>query len=164
MIFPPTDDDLRAVISPLGGPHPCLLFRALPWTFPRACCDDPGPVRVIEVQTTDLLLSCPTWSCTAPEPFPLRRAMREFRERWSRRKVIVAAPQPPDYGDGMVALAYWGCNADLVWRVDGPPEFLLELRKTIDGPREHPDELPARLRPPERPKSLNLCCHEILGD
>ena len=161
----------RTLAATLRERHPCQLFRMFPWTFPRACDDDfPPKEKGNEVETMDLMRSCPTWSCTAPEPYPLRRSMRVFRERWSHRKVIVAAPIRPDYGNAMVAIAYWDCRAelaeflDLVWRVIGPPEFLQELRIAASGPPEFLEALPASMRSGRRPTSLFLCRHEFRGD
>jgi hypothetical protein len=145
-----------AVGDALTERHPCQLFRMFPWTFPRASFDDDFPLekKGHEVETADLMLSCPTWSCTAPDPFPLRRSMREFRERWSYRKVFVATPIKPGYGNEQVALAYWDCKADLVdfldlvWRVIGPPDFLRELQVAAGGPPEFPEALPYDLMGP----------------
>lgn len=152
--------------------HPCQLLRLFPWTFPRAFSDDP-PAREAgqEVETADLLLSCPTWSCTAPEPFPLRASMREFRRQWSHQRVTVARPIRVDYGNAMVALAFWDCRTenmefmDLVWRVTGPLQFLDELRvAATSGPPEFAGTLSALMGPGRPPTSLYLCRHEIICD
>jgi hypothetical protein len=158
---------LHATLVALRVQHPCHLFRLFPWTFPRACEDD-GQLRTekkaIAVETMDLLHSCPTWSCTAPDAFPLQRAMREFRKRWSYRTVFVAAPETPDYGNVLVANAYWDCKSDLVWRVLGGTAFLNELSNAIDGSPEFLEAFPLSFKPERRPQSLFLCSHEIRGD
>jgi hypothetical protein len=148
--------------------HPCQLFRMCPWTFPRAYSGSPTAARH-EVETTDLLLSCPTWSCTSPEPFPLRRSMQEFRQRWSHLRVTVADPINRDYGNAAESLAFWGCQASfpefsgLIWLVVGPILFLNELKIAASGPSEFP-EGPRTLVPGPTPTSLYLCRHEIECD
>jgi hypothetical protein len=156
----------RDALIAFRNQHPCQIFRAFPWTFPRACNDESDfpENKVISVQTTDLLHSCPTWSCTAPAAFPLRRAMRAFRERWSHRRVLVAAPEERDPGDLLITTALWGCETDLVWRVIGGSKFLAELRGASYGPPEFPESLPEFLGPAQRPDSLFLCRHEIRVD
>jgi len=157
---------LHPAFAALRDRHLCHMFRLFPWTFPRACEEDAEfpTKKAIAVETMDLLHSCPTWSCTGPDPFPLRRAMREFRARWSHRTILVAPPESPDYTNPLGATAYWDCKSDLVWRVLGGSEFLDELRSAIDGPPEFPEALPMSFRPARRPQSLFLCRHEIRGD
>jgi hypothetical protein len=89
--------------------------------------------------------------------------MREFRKRWSYRTVLVAEPERPDYGNAVVANAYWDCKSDLVWRVLGGPAFLNELWDAIDGSSEFPEAMPLSFKPERRPQSLFLCRHEVRG-
>lgn len=146
--------------------HTCHIFRLLPWTFPRAAGEEGSegdPSRVVEVETTDLLRSCPTWQCDRLGSFPLGQRMRELRQTWSHRKVLVAAPVPPQTGSEF-ADQYCRCGTLRVWRVVGPPEFLREIGNIGEGPAEFPEALPWRWRPEQRPRSLYLCQHEVLGD
>lgn len=146
--------------------HPCQMFRLFPWTFPRACeCDVPPELKRkggIEVETRDLLYSCPTWSCTAPDSFPMQPQMRAFRELWSHRKVRIGPPEQAE-DDDLTSLAYWGCFTQPIWRVIGPRDFLCGLNAII-GVGKFPEALPWPSRLERCPNSLYLCQHEICGD
>ena len=158
---------IRALDEVSRGQHPCQVFRLFPWTFPRAAFDENDSLTEkvgILTETADLLLSCPTWSFTAPGSLPLHPALMEFRVRWSHQKIVVAAPARPDYGDALVATAYWCCMTDLAWRVIGPPEFLQGLSSVVDRQLYSSEVRRVCMRPGRRPRSLFLCRHEIRGD
>lgn len=144
--------------------HVSQVYRLLPWTFPRACDEAMNPEHAtrgfIEVETLDLLHSCPAWIDPAPEAYPFRPAMRALRERWSHKIVTIGAPE----GIDMSSLAYFGCATISVWRVLGPTQFIREVKEAVEAPDIFPEALPWEWRPERRVDSMFLCQHEIRGD
>jgi hypothetical protein len=128
------------------------LYRMCPWTFPRMA-EDESPAdfwrRAIAVETLDLVRACPALRECEPEFSPWE-AMLRFRERWSRRRVLIGPPERDPY------VALWDCRVRLVWRVLGPQEFLRDAQLALEG-RRH-------LLEHRQPRTVLLCRHEIRGD
>jgi hypothetical protein len=143
--------------------HPAQIYRLWPWTFPRGCNHDLDldleRKGSIEVETMDLLRSCPAWVNPFPEPYPFRPAMLAFRERWSHKVVTIGPPEGIDFSAG-----YIGCKTTCVWPVLGPPQFVREIEEVVEAKDVFPESLPWCERPERRVNSMFLCQHEIRGD
>ena len=111
--------------------------------------------RGIEIETLDLLHACPIWraECLRPRA-PFFNPVHAMRERWSHKRLFVAAPQGKgdipviDVQTSFQLMSYWMCRTTALWEVVGPTELLAEWRN---------DELPYI-------HSIYLCQHEIIGD
>ena len=144
---------------------PWLTFRALPWHTPRGCWDEPDELEAlnggVEVETVDLLGSCPSFSGHFSLLSVMTASIIELRRRWSHRLVTVGTPAGPDC---VLTDALWECDTTRLWPVIGPCEFLREVRFAVEEVRQFPESRPGWLRPAARMRTLYLCQHEIRGD
>jgi len=127
-------------------------------------------IRGLEVETLDLLHSCPIWLYDGIGAC-LGRRIFGIRERWSYQRVMVAPPcnlrtiYPDDLQSSLFLLSSWRCPTSTVWRAIGPPPLLDDLEGSRGGvslpwgSSHSEEEIIAT-----HPLSLFLCPGQILGD
>lgn len=152
--------------------------RGQQFSTPRSCrLDVPRPAsQCIWVETEDLVHSCPTFDREferVGKSGPFFGRVFAMRERWSHKKVLIAAPicadQLPveDCHTFHQRLSYWSCRSAVFWEVVGPTEFLLDpdVYGPATGPRLGLGGAFAHSQILDRHSfRLFLCQHEISGD